>query len=256
MNTSTDLFSELVRTNFKLKYSGSVLGFIWVLMKPFLIFLVLFIVFSGMSMGTEDLTARGYAAYLLIGLVMFNFFSEGITNGMNALLDKENIILKINFNRVIAVQSSVAMAVINFLISLGIIIVITLIVGISTTVASSLYFVLICLTMLLLIFSISLFSSVILIRLRDLTHITELGLQILFFGSAVFYPITFVPEKWRFLIEYNPIAIIISASRYALIYGEVTRVPFILGIFVGSIALGAVGWVYFRRQIKKIAEFF
>lgn len=256
MNTSRDLFSELVRTNFKLKYSGSVLGFIWVLIKPFLIFLVLFIVFSGMSTGSGGLSSRGYAAYLLLGLIIFNFFSEGVTNGMNALLDKENIILKINFNRVIAVLSSIAMAVINFLIAITIALIFTFAVGSEVTLLSGVYFLFICVTVLVMIFSISLFTSVLLIRLRDLTHITELGLQILFYGSAVFYPISFIPARWRFIVEYNPIAILIDGSRSALVYGILDHQKFIFTIFAGSVLLGILGWFYFKRQIKQIAEFF
>jgi ABC-type polysaccharide/polyol phosphate export permease len=255
VNTSPNLFTELVRTNFKLKYRGSVLGFVWVLMKPFLIFLVLFLVFSGLNTGGE-LSSRAYAAYLLIGMILFNFFSEGIVWGMNSLMDKESIIMKVNFNRIVAVQSSVALAVINFFINSVVIMVIAVFAGIGASFVSFIYFLFVCVILMLLILSISLFTSIILVHLRDLSHIAELGLQLLFFGSAVFYPITFVPEKWRFLIVWNPLAAMIDASRSAIMFGEVTRFPYMIAIFLISIILLIAGWMFFNRSIRKIAELF
>jgi len=256
MSTSWDLLVELVRTNFKLKYKGSILGFVWVLLKPFFIFLLLYIVFANLlKIGGSCESSGKNAMYLLIGLIVYNYFSEGIIFGMNSILDKSNMILKVNFNRIIAVLSSLILAFINFLINSIIIAVVAVIVGVDITPVSFVYVLLLVLTMSVIILSISLFSSLLLIRLRDLTHIVELALQLVFYGSAVFYPISIVPDRWRFLIDYNPIAAIIDASRTALIDGEVARMSFAVSLLAVALLLLLVGIPFFNRSVKLVAEY-
>jgi len=251
-----DLLLELIRTNFKLKYKGSVLGFIWVLIKPLLIFLLLFVFFSKLSNPSGEISKSLSAVNLLVGIVFFYLFNEGVIWGMNSLLDKANIILKINFNRLIAVASSVAMALINFGINIFILTLMAIYAHVGITFVSFLYLLLIVICLLLVITSVSLFSSVLLVKLRDLTHVAELAIQLLFYASAIFYPIDIVPEKWRFLITYNPLAIIIDAARKAIVYGEVTRVDSIMILFVVSLVATVVAWRFFISRIKKIAEYF
>ncbi len=254
--TGKDLITELVRTNFKLKYRGSILGFLWVLMKPFFLFLIIYIIFSHLSRGTQGLTANQYAVYLLLGLVMFYFFNDGIVYGMNALLDKAGIILKVNFNRSVAIFSSISLALINFLINLFIIGVVSVIVGVHINATSALYFLFVCMTLLLLVTSVSFFTSIMLVHLRDLTHVTELGMQLLFYASAVFFPIEIVPEKWRPIIQINPLAALIEAGRGAIVYGEILRFKYVLVLFIISVVLLFVGRSYFNKQVKRITEYF
>lgn len=256
MNFSWDLLLELVQTNFKLKYKGSVLGFLWVLLKPFFIFLILFAIFVNIVKGTTDLTTKEYTLYLLIGMVFFNFFNEGIIFGMNSLLDKSQIILKVNFNRLIAVASSIALALINFGINLFIIAIVAIFIGVHLTIFSALYLIAIIAAMITLILAISLYTSIILIRLRDLTHITELALQLLFYASAVFIPIEAIPEKYHEIILLNPLAVYIQAARSAVIYGTVERPLFIAASFAISALLVISGFFFFEKRVKKITEFF
>ena len=253
---SFDLFKELVRTNFKLKYKGSILGFLWVLLKPFFIFLILFAIFVNIVKGTTDMSSKEFALYLLIGMVFFNFFNEGIIFGMNSLLDKSQIILKVNFNRLIAVASSIALALINFGINLIIVAVVSAFVGAHITVASALYLLAVIAAMVILIFAISLFTSIILIRLRDLTHITELALQLLFYASAVFIPIESIPERFHELILLNPIAVFIQTARSAVMYGTIDRLDFVATAIVASTILFFLGFAFFENRVKKITEYF
>ena len=91
-----DLLFELIRTNFKLRYNNSILGFLWVLMKPFLYFLMLFIVFTAFRGG--EVSAQ-YGANLLLGIIVYTLVNEGIIFGMHALTDLAGVILKVNFPR-------------------------------------------------------------------------------------------------------------------------------------------------------------
>ena len=109
-----DLYKQFVKTIFKMRYKGSILGFLWVLLKPFFMFIILFVVFSSVSGQVGNLTSRQYAVYLLSGLVIFTFFNEGITWGMGSIMERADLILKINFKRDIVVISALTMALINF----------------------------------------------------------------------------------------------------------------------------------------------
>ncbi|MDD3661851.1 MAG: ABC transporter permease [Candidatus Dojkabacteria bacterium] len=256
MGWTWDLYSELVRTNFKLKYRGSILGFLWVLMRPFVTFLTLFVIFSSISSAQGFSGKSEYAMYLLIGLVVFTFINEGIIEGMNSLMQRSGIILKIGFNRFIALASSITMALINFVINLLIVSVVAVTADVSLSALSGVYLVFVILTALLMVLGISFFSSIMLIRLRDLSHIVELLMQLVFYASAIFFPITIVPERWRFIVEYNPIAVFVQAAREAITSGSVVRFDYVIGAFIFSLVLVVMGNYFFQRNVKKIAEFF
>ena len=101
-----DLYKQLVKTIFKMRYKGSILGFLWVLLKPFFMFLILYVIFSATAGAAGGLTSRQYAVYLLSGLIIYTFFNEGFTWGMNSIMDRADLILKINFKRSIVFNSN------------------------------------------------------------------------------------------------------------------------------------------------------
>ncbi len=262
-NNDFDLLYQLVRTNFKLKYNDSVLGFIWVLLKPFLIFAMLYVIFSNVSKGG---TQQNFQIYLLIGIIMFTYFSESVTLGMNSLLDKAHIILKVNFNRRIAVYSNHLMAVINLVINLFILAVFTVFNDVHFTALSLLYFFFLIIVLGITTLGLSFFTSVLFIRFKDLLHITEISLQLLFYASAIFFPLTLVPEKISILIfqdiparailELNPLFIIIRSARDAYILGEINYIPEVLMVFAVGMSLLILGQLFFKNRVKRVAEYF
>lgn len=251
-----DLYKQFVKTIFKMRYKGSLLGFLWVLLKPFFMFLILFIVFSAVSGQVGDLTSEQYAVYLLSGLIIYTFFSEGITWGLNSIMERSNLIVKINFKREIVVIASLTMALINFFINLLIIAIVALVLNVHFSVAGVAYIFLICLTMFIGMYGISFFTSIWMVHVRDLSHIMELVLQLMFYASAVFFPVAMIPEKYRFIVEYNPIAIFIQSVREALIHQRIENLKFVLITLLVSIILVLVGRLYFKKNILKIAEYF
>lgn len=251
-----DLYKQFVKTIFKMRYKGSILGFLWVLLKPFFMFIILFVVFSSVSGQVGNLTSRQYAVYLLSGLVIFTFFNEGITWGMGSIMERADLILKINFKRDIVVISALTMALINFGINLMIVGVVGLVLGIQFSLASVSYILLIGLVMFLGLYGISFFTSIWMVYVRDLAHITELGLQLMFYASAVFFPVEMIPEKYRFIVEHNPIAIYIQSVREALTYQNIVNLKFVIGSLIVSVLLIIVGNIYFKHSVKKVAEHF
>ena len=251
-----DLYQQFVKTIFKMRYKGSILGFLWVLLKPFFMFIILYVVFSSVSGQVGNLTSRQYAVYLLSGLVIFTFFNEGITWGMGSIMERADLILKINFKRDIVVISALTMALINFGINLLIVAVIGTVLDIQFTVLGVSYILLIGLVMFLAMYAIGFFTSIWMVYVRDLAHITELGLQLMFYASAVFFPVEMVPERYRFIVEYNPIAIYIQAVREALTYGNIVNLDFVIGSLIFAIILVILGSMYFKHNVKRVAEHF
>lgn len=251
-----DLYQQFVKTIFKMRYKGSILGFLWVLLKPFFMFIILYVVFSSVSGQVGNLTSRQYAVYLLSGLVIYTFFNEGITWGMGSIMERADLILKINFKRDIVVISALTMALINFGINLLIVAVIGTVLDIQFTVIGVSYIFLIGFVLFLAMYGIAFFTSIWMVYVRDLAHITELGLQLMFYASAVFFPVEMVPERYRFIVEYNPIAIYIQSVREALTYGSVINLGFVLASLTFSILLVVIGSIYFKHNVKRVAEHF
>lgn len=251
-----DLYKEFVKTTFKMRYKGSILGFLWVLLKPFFMFLILFVIFSHMSQQAAGLTSQQYAVYLLSGLIVYTFFNEGVIWGMGSIMERAGLIVKINFKREIVVVSSLTMALINFVINLLIVSAVALVLRVHIEPIAILYIFLISFTMFLALYGVAFFTSIWLVHVRDLQHIMELLLQLLFYASAVFFPVEMIPAKYRFIVYYNPIARFVKAVREALIYGKITDMNFVLLCLGLSLILVLLGRLYFNKYIKKIAEYF
>lgn len=246
-----DLLIELIKTNFKLKYRGSILGFLWVLLKPFMQFTILYIVFSA-----SQSEVTNFPIFLLLGLIIFSFTQESINSGTLSLLDKTHIILKVNFDKRLAVFSSIALALINFVINLIIVLIFITFNPITTNLAGVLYAAFIFFTLLVLVNAIAFFTSVLAVKVRDLLHIIEVTMLLLFYASGIFFDIAIVPEPFKSILQYNPIHFSIQAIREAIIHGQIiyeSRILILLGI---SIVLFFLGTQFFKKQVVKIAEYF
>src|SRR5580704_832955 len=120
------LVSELVRTDFKLRYQGSVLGYAWSLLRPLLIFVILYVVFTKfLKVGTG---VPHYPVYLLLGILLWNYFVEVTLGGVTAIVGKGDLLRKINFPKYVIILSIAISALINLSLT-SIVIVIFMILG-------------------------------------------------------------------------------------------------------------------------------
>lgn len=249
-----DLLMQLIKTNFKMRYQNSLLGILWVVIKPYTTFAIMYTIWSSFG-GT---TIQNYGIYLILGVVFYTYFNELIFFGQASLLDRAGIILKINFPRQIAVLSALVSAVIDLLLNMGLVFIIVLTSKITLTLGGLLYFLFLAVTTFIFAMGTSFFVSIITIRFRDLKNIFELGLFILLWASPVFYLID-SPKLNNIsvsLIIGNPIGIVINQVRAAFgIYGEI-NFPLMLIYFFISVILAFLGWNFFARNVKKVAEFF
>ena len=244
------LFSILAWTDFKLRYHGSILGFLWALLKPILIFLILNFVFS-------NIFGRGdpyFSVRLLLGIVLWNFFAEGTMMGMISLHSKAAIITKVKFPLWIVVVASIANIMLTFLINLGIFSVFLIIAkGIPslTQVAVFLYYVVL-ITM--VIMSFSFITSTLFIKLRDLNQVWEVLLIAGFYACPIIYPISVIPRNVQWVIFLNPMTFVIQYSKLVLIEGKFQNLTLHIIYTLIVVAVFLFGIWVFSRNAKKVPE--
>ena len=255
------LLAELTRTDFKLRYQGSVLGYLWALLRPLMMFAILYVVFAKLLRFGGDIPH--YPVYLLTGTTMWSFFTECTSQGIQAMVVRGDLIRKISFPKYIVVVSATLTAVINMLINLAVVIIFAFINGVTPT-WSWLLVPLFLVELYMLSLGISFLLGAINVKYRDITSIWDVIIQALFYTVPIIYPITMVAQSSAIaakIILINPIAQAIQDIRHSLITPEtITTWNYvdniwlrILPIFIVIIVL-VLAALYFRKKSKFFAE--
>lgn len=253
------LLSELVRTDFKLRYQGSVLGYAWSLLKPLFIFVILYVVFvKFLKLGNG---VPHYPIYLLLGIVMWNFFNEITLQSTTCIVGRGDLIRKIRIPRWMIVFATSLAALINLGLNLIVVIAFMAFNHVSLTSTTPLA--------LLAIFEaylfglgVSLFLSTLYVKFRDVSYIWEVVLQAGFYLTPILYPLSRINNlTLKKLMLLNPIAQTLQDARYAAITHKTTTaysifkggydefIPFAIVIIV---LVG--GLLYFKKESKYFAE--
>lgn len=255
------LLKELTKTDFKLRYQGSVLGYLWALLRPLLMFAILYVVFTKLLRIGGDIPH--YPVYLLCGTSLWSFFSECTSQGIQAIVNRGDLIRKIDFPKYIVVVSATFTAVINMLINLVVVIIFALLNGITPS-FSWLLIIPALLELYLLSLGISFLLGSINVKYRDVTSIWDVFMQALFYAVPIIYPISMVAATSEIaakIILLNPIAQAIQDVRFNLITSETITTWSYLGSIlyafipvIITIILLAAGSFFFRKKSKFFAE--
>ncbi len=245
-----ELIWALAKTDFKLRYHGSVLGYLWVILKPLCIFAILNFVFSTMfgAGGT-------YSLELLVGLMLFFFFSEGTSAGMGSLLSKSQLVTKIYVPRWTIILASTINATLIFLMNLVIIALFFALKGFMPSLASVSAFLIFSVFLYIIILSFSLIAAPLYVKFRDLSMIWEVLLMVFLYASPIIYPLSIIPAKYHVIFLLNPLAFIVHFTKQALIYNQFVISPQYVVAFSAIVVAGFVLGVYsYRKLIPKVAE--
>lgn len=243
-------------TEFKLRYQGSALGYLWSLMRPIFLFLIMYVVFVYFLKVGSDVPH--WPVQLLLGIVLWSFFAEVTNNGISSVVGRGDVIRKINFPKYVIVLSSTISALINLLINLAVVLVFMFISGVplhwSMLLAPFYIFELFAFGL-----GIAFLLGALFVRLRDINYIWEIIMQGLFYASIVIYPVTMILERgvsYAQTLMLNPIAQTIQNTRQALVSSEaqtlysltdsllVASIPVFISL--ATLAIGA--WVFKRRS--------
>jgi ABC-2 type transport system permease protein len=253
----------LATTDFKLKFFGSFLGYLWQLMNPLLLFGVLFVVFS-FALNLDE-GVRYYPVALLLGIVLFSFLNEATSQAVRSLMTRETLVRKIDFPRLAVPMASVLAATFNLLLNLVPVIVFLLFSG-ATPTWSWLLFALTIVALVLFAFGMSMILSVGFVRFRDIEPIWTVILQIMFYASGVFFTVDAIAGQKHgpLLVDIffcNPFAAILAAARHTLVDGSWTSPTqalssdWLLAIPIGLVVASLVGgFLLFRALAPKVAE--
>lgn len=248
-----ELVMRLAKTDFKLRYHGSALGYVWVILKPLLMFTILNFVFSTIFNFRNSGTPY-YPLELLTGLLLFQFFSEGTMNGMSALLSKAQLVTKIYVPRWTIVLGSTVNALFVFSMNLVVLALFFVIYHKIPSLAGVLMFLVYAILLYVLIVAFSFLTATLYVRFRDLITIWEVLLSVLMYASPIIYPITMLPERIRHYILLNPLAFIINYSKEGLISNNFVIFSHFLILFVSTAAILGGSILIFNKYEKRVAE--
>lgn len=251
-----DLIWQLFRTDFRLRYNDSVLGFLWVLIKPFSIFLIMYFVLTKVFPSNQE----NFALYLLLGNVFFTFWSEGTGMGMESLLNRASLITKINFPRYTVLISATAMAAVNFLINMVIVTVFAIVSNVIPSFTQIVWFIFCASVLYFLILVVSMFLSVFYVRFRDLKQIWELFNQLLFWSTPIFYSVdALIHKSWLLeiiILKLNPVSVFLTSARSAVLHNDILLQTEVFSWLAGVTFFAVMGYFFYKRSIRKIAEYF
>ena len=253
----TDIVFTLARAEFKLRYLDSVIGYVWSLAQPLLMFLVLYLVWSKLFPPASRVPH--YQVALLLGIALFTFFGEATGHALASLVGKGTMLRKIPFPPLALPLSSVLTSFFVYGLTLIIVIGFILASGISPTVR---WLEILPTLALLLAFTVgvALVLSMLFVSIRDIQPIWVVVLRLLFFLTPVFYPIELAPKGLEHVIMLNPLAVVTVQARHALIDPSAPTALHAGGPLALVVALAltgaslAAGLLLYRRQAPRVAE--
>lgn len=246
---SWPLVWELAKTQFKLRYAGSILGYVWAILQPLLLFLILLFVFS---LVFND-SIPHYSLHLLTGIIIWTYFAEGSRAGLHSFLANAHLLKNVALPRHILLSASIVNVTITLGINLIILVGFYVTQGVVPSFSAIGYSLLLLLCLAIFIVGISLAFAPLYVLFRDLGQIWEVVLTLGFYSAPIIYSLELIPERLRWVLWLNPVGYIIHFQREALLfdrYASPTALLLLSAITLG-VVLGGM-FLYSRLKVRMI----
>jgi ABC-2 type transport system permease protein len=240
----------LARTEFKLKYVGSILGYFWSLAKPLLYFTVLWLVFDRLfSSGIPR-----YPLYLLIGIVLYTFVADAVALALPSIVNRAGVVRRMAFPSIVIPVATTVSSALTFLLNA---LAVAAFVAISRILPEPAWLLLIPLALELYVFTlgIALIFASLYVRFRDMGQFWEVLATVFLFTSPTFYPIGILPELGQKIVSLNPLVQVMQDARRLILGGETEIDRFIPLLqpraYAIAVALGTLGvgiWLHWRES--------
>lgn len=241
------LLQNLIMRDFKLKYRRSILGVAWSVLNPLMTCLVMYIVFDSIMRGLRGEGIPNFAAFLLIGQLLFNFFRESTTMAMESVLKNAPLLRKVYIPKYVFPLEKACFALVNCLFSF---VALIIVLAVTRTPVSWNTVLLAAYPLVMLFFfslGVGLFLAALYVFVRDISHIWEVFCTLLVYASAIFYDPRMMDGLFQRLINLNPIYWYITAFRSCVLWGE-GLTPNMLLVCFGCAALSmALGILVFKK---------
>lgn len=256
--SNRSLIRELVTSDFKLRYQGSVLGYLWSLLRPLFLFSVLYVVFTHVIRLGDDIPH--YPAYLLLGLVLWQFFTEATVAGMNAITGRGDLVRKVSIPKYTIVLSTTISAFVTFCLNMLVVFVFMAFGHVEIRPEILLAIPLIA-ELVILCLGVSFLLATLFVKFRDFSHIWDVVLQVLFYATPIIYAFHIVPAGLAKILSLNPLVQIFQDIRSVMITPATLTTKQVFDSQLGRILpvlsvllVLALGAYYFRSRSKYFAE--
>jgi ABC-2 type transport system permease protein len=246
---------------FRLKYSGSALGYFWSIAKPLAFFTMLYLVF-GHIFKLNSLSSY-YPVSLLMGIVLYTFVADATNLAMYSLVVRQSLLRKLVFPRIVIPTSAVLTASITFVVNL---VVVGMFIAAKqiTPRLSWLLVIPLLVELFVVVLAVSLVLATIFVRLRDIGQVWDLVLQLFFYASPIVYPIGYLPGWARTIAFLNPFTQILQQIRSIVLYPDLPNNKITASQTLGDwaslapiaivLGLAVISLVFFKREEPWFAE--
>ena len=252
------LILQMTKREIVQRYRGSALGLVWSILNPLLMLIVytfvFSVVFNARWSDTHEVGNRAeFAITLFSGLIVFNIFSEIVNKAPGLILSNVNYVKKVIFPLEILPLVSIGSVLFHGLVGLVVLLTAELLFYgfIPTTIF---YFPLVLLPLVLMALGLSWFLSAFAVYIRDTVQIVPVVTTILLFVSAVFFPISSLPNRYQILVQLNPIALIVSESRNVVVLGQPPNWLDLALMMLAGMTLSFAGYWWFQKVRKGFAD--
>jgi lipopolysaccharide transport system permease protein len=249
-----ELLYFLVWRDIKVRYKQTALGVAWVVLQPVINMLVFSVLFGVLLNAPSN--GVPYPVFVYTGLLPWTYFSGSLARSSLSLVDSRNLITKVYFPRLIVPMTSILAGLIDFAVGFVALIVLMLLYGIAPT-ANIIFLPLFLLLAILTALGFALWLSALNVRYRDIGYLIPFLMQVWLYLTPVIYSITLIPERFQFLLGFNPMTSVIMGFRWALL-GQVPETQSYILIFALSLTTMVVvlvsGLIYFRRTERTFAD--
>jgi len=239
----------LAWSDFKLRFHGSVLGIFWSFLRPLLLFSVLYIVFSKLV----RFDIPNYALYLLLGIILWNFFVEATNSSLASIDGKTTLIKKVSFPRTIIVLSATITAFISLLFNLLVFFLFFTFTDLTLS-ASAILLTIYLISLFFIALGVGYFLTALYAKFKDIKTIWEVFLQLGFWLTPIIYTLSIVPQKFHFWVYFNPLTRVIQYSRETIIENRISNLDGIFALLLMATAIFICGYLVFRSRAKYFAE--
>lgn len=244
-----ELVAAITHKELKVRYKSSFLGYLWSLANPLLFAIIYFFVFKTIM----NIQIPDYTLFLISGLFPWQWFANAVTNSPFSFLSNAQIIKKVAFPRSAVPVSSVLMELFHFLCALPVIVIFLFIYGKTPSWHWLWGIPLIGLAQMLLTLGIALACSTLNLFFRDMERFVALAVMLFFYMTPVLYAAEMIPEKYRWAIEYSPLAMMVSCWRELLINGDINY-SLLINLYVCSMVVFILGVSVFNKLKYRFAE--
>lgn len=250
------LIRQLTKREILGRYRGSVMGLLWSFINPFFMLAVYTFVFSVVfkaRWNVESNSKTEFALVLFIGLIFFNLFAECINRAPSLIQSNVSFVKKVVFPLEILPFVTLLSALFHGAVSLGVWL-LTYVIFFGVPHPTIFFLVLILLPFMLFVMGVSWFLTSLGVYLRDVSQVITIVTTVLMFLSPIFYPVSALPEKLRFVLNLNPLTHVIGQAREVMFWGHLPDFWLLSISSVASLVFAWLGFVWFQKTRKGFAD--